>query len=683
MAPSAQGLVSMSPPESAAQRVEALRREIEHHNYRYYVLDQPVVSDAEYDALMAELKALETGHPELITPDSPTQRIGAPPSEAFAPIRHEVPMLSLDNVFSDTELLDFDRRVREHLGVDRAEYTAEPKLDGLAVSILYQHGRLTRAATRGDGTTGEDVTANVKTIRSIPLRLQGSAWPDRFELRGEIFMPIEGFKQLNAWALRHDQKVFANPRNAAAGSLRQLDPKVTARRPLDFFCYGWGLFPADRLPEAQAELLARLQDWGFPVCPELTVVEGAEECLDYHRSILAKRESLPYETDGVVYKVNRIAAQQRLGFTARAPRWAIAHKFPAHEATTEIQAIEVQVGRTGVLTPVAKLEPVQVGGVTVSSASLHNYEEVKRKDARVGDTVIVRRAGDVIPEVVTVIAEKRPAETSPIQPPGRCPICGAEVVTDPGETLIRCSGGLFCPAQLKAAIKHFASRRAMDIDGLGDKLIDQLLEKGLIEDVADLYDLTEEPVAQLERMGSKSARNLIQALEKSKQTTLPRFLYALGIREVGEVTAQTLAQHFRGLEPLIKADQETLEQIANIGPVVANHIVAFFRQPHNRQVIERLRDAGIEWETPEENHSRPLADKTFVLTGALASMTRDEAKTRIEALGGKTSGSVSKNTDYLIVGEDPGSKLDKARRLEIAVMNEEAFLAFLNQFVTP
>ncbi|HEB77696.1 MAG TPA: NAD-dependent DNA ligase LigA, partial [Methylothermaceae bacterium] len=580
----------------------------------------------------------------------------------------------------DEDVYAFDRRVREHLGLDGVDYSCEPKLDGLAVSILYENGRLAKAATRGDGFTGEDVTANVRTIRAIPLRLLGSGWPGRFEVRGEVFMPIEGFKKLNEWALRHGEKVFANPRNAAAGSLRQLDPKITAQRPLDFYAYGHGIFPEDELPDTHHELLDRLLSWGIPVSPIREVVRGVEGCLDYYRRMLAQREALPYETDGVVYKVDRFEWQERLGYTARAPRWAIAHKFPAHEATTVVEAVEVQVGRTGILTPVAKLRPVQVGGVTVSSATLHNFEEVRRKDIRVGDTVIVRRAGDVIPEVVKVIPEKRPPDAKPVEPPGHCPVCGAEAVLDPGGTLIRCSGGLYCPAQRKAAIKHFASRRAMDIQGLGEKLIDQLLEKGLVKDVADLYSLTADKLMQLERMGPKSAQNLIEALNKSKHTTLARFLYALGIREVGEVTAQILADHFGSLERIMQASEAELAQIPSIGPVVAKHIVTFFRQPHNLEVIDRLRKAGVHWEEGEKvTGPRPLEGKTFVFTGTLSSMSREEAKRQVEALGGRVTNTVSKKTDYVVVGENPGSKLDKARQLGVKILNEEAFLALLKQ----
>lgn len=672
----------MAVPDAVRQRVETLRREIEYHNYRYYVLDEPVISDAEYDALVAELQKLEAAYPELITPDSPTQRVGAPPSEAFAPVRHEVPMLSLDNAFTEADVLDFDRRVRERLEVDTIEYTAEPKLDGLAISILYENGMLTRAATRGDGFVGEDVTANVKTIRAVPLRLRSSGWPERFEARGEVFMPLEGFRKLNQWALEHGEKVFANPRNAAAGSLRQLDPRITARRPLSFYSYGVGFFPRERLPETQAELLAKLREWGLPVSREIKVVVGVEGCLSYYRSLVSRRESLKFEADGVVYKVNRLAWQELLGYTARAPRWAIAHKFPAHEATTVVEAIEVQVGRTGILTPVAKLKAVQVGGVEVKSATLHNFEELRRKDIRVGDTVVVRRAGEVIPEVIKVIPEKRPPQSKPVEPPKTCPICGAEVVADPGGALIRCSGGLYCPAQLKAAIKHFASRRAMNIEGLGEKLIDQLLEKGLIRDVADLYALSQEQLAGLERMGSKSAQNLIRALENSKSTTLARFLYALGIREVGEVTAQLLAEHFQSLERLMAADEAELEQIPGIGPVVAKHIAAFFRQPHNLSVIQRLRQAGVHWPSPE-TQPRPLAGKVFVFTGALSTMTREEAKARVEALGARVTDNVSKTTDYVVVGTAPGSKLDKARQLGVTIIDEGGFLELLRRFEMP
>ncbi|GAB6068326.1 NAD-dependent DNA ligase LigA [Methylothermus subterraneus] len=672
----------MAVPEAIRERVEALRREIEYHNYRYYVLDEPVIADAEYDALMAELKRLEAAYPELITPTSPTQRVGAPPAEAFAEVRHEVPMLSLDNAFTEADVLDFDRRVRERLGTDTVEYTAEPKLDGLAVSILYERGALAQAATRGDGFTGEEVTANVKTIRNVPLRLLGSGWPERFEVRGEVFMPLKEFKRLNALSLARGEKVFANPRNAAAGSLRQLDPQITAQRPLKFCSYGVGAFPKAQLPKTQAELLARLKAWGLPIAKELEVVEGAAGCLAYYRELLARRDKLPFEADGAVYKVNRLDWQELLGYTARAPRWAIAHKFPAHEATTVVEAIEVQVGRTGILTPVAKLKPVWVGGVEVKSASLHNFEELRRKDVRVGDTVIVRRAGEVIPEIVKVILEKRPLHAKPVEPPKTCPVCGAEAVADPGGTLIRCSGGLYCPAQLKAAIKHFASRRAMDIEGLGEKLIDQLLEKGLIRDVADLYALRPEQLAELERMGAKSAQNLMRALEKSKSTTLPRFLYALGVREVGEVTAQLLAEHFQSLERLLAAKEHELEQVPGIGPVVARHIAAFFRQPHNLDVIERLRRAGVHWPAPTAA-PKPLAGKTIAFTGALASMPREEAKARVEALGARVTESVSKVTDFLVVGSAPGSKLDKARRLGVTIMDEGEFLNLLRQFETP
>ncbi len=671
----------MAVPEEILERVKALRREIEYHNYRYYVLDEPVISDAEYDALLAELKALEALHPELITPDSPTQRVGAPPAQGFAQVRHEVPMLSLDNAFSEQDVRDFDRRVRERLGVDLVEYTAEPKLDGLAVSIWYENGVLTRAATRGDGFVGEEVTANVKTIRSVPLRLLASGWPERFEVRGEVFLPLEGFRKLNEWALEHGEKPFANPRNAASGSLRQLDPKITAQRPLKFCSYGVGVFPKEYSPKTQAELLLNLCAWGLPIAKELEVVQGVEGCLKYYRELLAKREELPFEADGVVYKVNLLAWQEVLGYTARAPRWAIAHKFPAHEATTKVEAIEVQVGRTGILTPVARLKPVQVGGVEVKSATLHNFEELRRKDIRIGDTVIVRRAGEVIPEVVKVVLEKRPPGVKSFEPPKRCPACGAESVADPGGTLIRCSGGLYCPAQLKAAIKHFASRRAMDIEGLGEKLIDQLLEKGLIKDVADLYELRQEQLEALERMGEKSAKNLISALERSKSTTLARFLYALGIREVGEVTAQILAMHFKSLERLMAASERELEQIKDIGPVVARHIAAFFRQPHNLKVIERLRRAGVNWAAPEAG-LQPLAGKTFVFTGTLAAMARDQAKDRLESLGAKVTDHVSRATDYLVAGEAPGSKLDKARRLGVTIIDEGEFLELLRQAET-
>ena len=667
----------MTPTASIHSRVEQLRQEIEFHNRRYHQLDDPLIADVEYDRLLRELIELETAHPELRRDDSPTQRVGAPPVQAFAEVQHPAPMLSLENAFSEADLWDFGKRVSQKLGHDDLTWVVEPKLDGLAVSLTYEQGLLVRAATRGDGQTGEDITANVRTIRVIPLRLNGEDWPERFEARGEVFMPKQGFRDLNARALAIGEKTFANPRNAAAGSLRQLDPKITATRPLSFFCYGYGLYPEDRLPETHSELLARFQDWGIPVNAELHTVRGIAGCLAYYADLLVRRPSLAYEIDGVVYKIDNLADRTTLGYVARAPRWAVAHKFPAEEATTRVVAIDVQVGRTGALTPVARLEPVFVGGVTVTNATLHNADEVQRKDIRIGDTVIVRRAGDVIPEVVKSLPELRPDAAPVFVMPLRCPVCDSDVETVEGEIIARCSGGLYCPAQHKEAIKHFASRKAIDIDGLGDKLVDQLLEKGLISTVVDLYRLEFEPLAALDRLGEKSARNLLAALDQSRHTTLPRFLYALGIREVGEVTARTLAEHFRDLEPLMAADVETLQTVPDVGPTVAQHVHTFFRQPHNRAVIQGLLAAGLHWEPMPERPPvsvLPLAGKTFVITGTLPGLTREEAKARVLALGGKAAGSVSKKTDYVVAGADPGTKLIKARELGIPILDEAEFL---------
>ena len=671
----------MSVPAEIRRRVEALRQEIEHHNYLYYVLDQPEISDAEYDRLMRELQELEAKYPELVTPDSPTQRVGAAPRKEFGEVRHEVPMLSLNNAFSDEEAIEFDRRAREILGVEIIDYAVEPKLDGLAVSLMYQDGRLVQGATRGDGYAGEDVTANVRTIKAIPLHLRGSGWPATLEVRGEVIMTKEGFEKLNAEQRRKGEKIFANPRNAAAGSLRQLDPKVTASRPLTFFAYGLGKVEGGTLPDRHGRILARLREWGVPVNREGKVVEGIEGCLAYHKAMQEKRESLPYEIDGVVYKVDRLDWQAKLGYVARAPRWALAHKFPAHEEITRVIDIEVQVGRTGALTPVAKLEPVRIGGVTVSSASLFNQDEIDRLDVRIGDWVVVRRAGDVIPQIVSVVASRRKGRLKKFRLPDNCPVCGSPTYRPPGEAATYCTGGLYCPAQRKRALEHFASRRAMDIEGLGTKLIDQLVDKGLVRDPADLYSLTREQLIGLERMGPRSADNLLARLEKSKSTTLPRFLYALGIHDVGEVTAQTLAEHFGSLEALMNASEEELMAVTDVGPAVATSIRQFFAQAHNREVIRRLREAGVHWPdiTPKKPESLPLAGKTFVLTGALSGMTRDEAREKLRQLGARVSGSVSRKTDYVVVGEDPGSKADHARELGVPMLDEEAFLKLLSE----
>ncbi len=658
--------------EHARAQIEQLRQRINYHNYRYYVLDDPEIPDSEYDRLLRELQALEAQHPELITPDSPTQRVGAQPLKDFAEVRHAVPMLSLGNAFSDEELRDFDERVCKLLKEEHIEYAAEPKLDGLAINLRYEQGVLVQGATRGDGHRGEDVTSNVRTIGAIPLRLLGDDWPDVLEVRGEIFMPKKGFEELNERARNKGEKAFANPRNAAAGSLRQLDPKITATRPLSFYAYGWGELSIERLADSYSASMAVLKKLGMPVSPEQEVVQGLEGCLAYFRSMAQKRDRLEYEIDGVVFKVNDLDQQQRLGYVSRAPRWAIARKFPAQEALTVVKDVEFQVGRTGAVTPVARLQPVEVGGVVVRNATLHNMDEVRKKDVRIGDTVYVRRAGDVIPEIVRMLPERRPKDAGEVLLPAHCPVCGSDIIKPEGEAVARCTGGLFCPAQRKEAIKHFASRRAMDIEGLGDKLVEQLVDQELIHDPADLYSLTREQLTGLERMGEKSAQNLLDALERSKETTLAHFLYALGIREVGEATSQTLARQFGSLEALAQASEEELQQAPDVGPIVAAHIAAFFRQPHNREVIEKLLKAGIHWPevevTPKEQ--QPLAGKTFVLTGSL-SRPRSEIKGELQELGARVAGSVSKKTDYVVAGEAAGSKLEKARELGIAILDEE------------
>lgn len=661
----------------AARRIARLRDEINHHNYRYYVLDEPIVSDAEYDRLLRELQALEAAHPHLITPDSPTQRVGGTPQKAFGEVRHAVPMLSLGNAFTDQDIEDFDRRIRERLEVDVVEYIAEPKLDGLSLSLRYEHGALVQAATRGDGEVGEDVTANARTIRNVPLRLRGTACPEVVEVRGEVVIRKDDFNRLNEERLAKEGKVFANPRNAAAGSVRQLDARITAARPLSFFPWGLG-YCSQRLAARDSEEMARLGEWGFRNSNELALVKGVEGITAYYADIGKRRDALAYEIDGVVYKVDDLAARKKLGFTAKAPRWAIAHKYPAREETTWVEDIEASVGRTGVITPVAHLKPVAVGGVIVSRATLHNQDEVDRKDVRRGDTIIVRRAGDVIPEVVGVVKEKRPAGTRRWHMPKACPICGAEVERLENEAAHRCTGGLFCPAQRMGAIEHFAARGAMDIAGLGEKLVQQLVDAGLVETVADLYALTREQLIELERMGEKSADNLVRAIEKSKSTSLPRFLYALGIPQVGEATAKQLARHFNDLAPLLDASEEVLQRIQDVGPVVAQAIAHFFQQAHNRDVINALLKAGVHWpKTNSAGDGQALAGKTFVITGTLASMTRDEASERIEGLGGRVSGSVSRKTSYVVVGEEAGSKLAKAQLLGITTLDEKAFLALL------
>ncbi len=760
----------MTAAADPSARAEELRQLIHYHDYRYYVHDDPEIPDAEYDRLLRELQALEAAHPELITPHSPTQRVGGHPLDAFATVEHRVPMLSLDNAMTEEAMRDFDRRMRKELGRERVRYVAEPKLDGLAIGLTYAAGVLTQAATRGDGQFGEDVTAQVRTIKAIPLRLLGAGWPQLLEVRGEVFLPKAGFAAINERARREGGKVFANPRNAAAGSLRQLDPRITAQRPLTLFCYGFGAVAGGELAATQSESLRRLRDWGLPISPELRVLEGAEACIAYHRALGERREALDYDIDGVVFKLDDLADQARLGFVARAPRWAVAYKFPAQEELTLVEAVEFNVGRTGAVTPVARLQPVQVGGVTVSNATLHNLDEVWRKDVRPGDTVYIRRAGDVIPEVVRVLPERRLPGTHPVALPTTCPVCGSAVTKAPGEAVARCTGGLYCPAQRKEAILHFASRRALDIEGLGEELVDQLVDKGLVGDPADLYALRHEQLASLELMGDKSARNLLAALERSRSTSLARFILALGIPGVGEATALALAGYFGDLEPLMAARREDLVfqggvpglgpakalaladfldrqpqvgpapgedlgdwlarqgvpglnanlaaavaarfptlaalrqagvaglenrrqvRVAGVGDILARQIVDFFAQPHNRGVIAKLIAAGIHWErasgragaglgvasqadhpgedalTPTAS-AHPLAGKTLVITGTL-SRPRDEIKDLLLSLGAKVTGSVSARTDFVLAGQDAGSKLAKAQALGVRVITE-------------
>ncbi len=665
---------------SAATRkhAESLRDQIRHHNYRYHALDDPEVPDVEYDRLMRELLALETDHPELVTTDSPTQRVGDTPISEFGTVRHELPMLSLGNAFSEDELKDFNRRVLDRLDLDSdAElmYAAEPKLDGAAVSLLYENGVLVQGATRGDGTTGEDITHNVRTIEAIPLRLLGKGFPRRLEVRGEVFMPKAGFKAYNEKARAAGQKTFVNPRNAAAGSLRQLDPKLTAERPLDMYAYAVGIADGGRLPERHSEIIDQLQEWGIKVCPDRRVVNGVDGCLRYHRNIGDRRDDLSYEIDGVVYKIDSLSMQGELGFVSRAPRWAIAHKFPAQEEMTEVEGVEFQVGRTGAVTPVARLKPIFVGGVTVSNATLHNIDELHRKDVRVGDTVIVRRAGDVIPEVVSVILNRRPSGTRRVQLPKKCPVCKSRVEQVDGETVARCTGGLFCAAQRAEALKHFVSRRALDIEGFGAKLIEQLVATDRLKTPADIFQLTRKELSELDRMGERSAENLVGSIEKSKSTTLARFLFALGIREVGEATAAGIAAHFGNLAEVISATEDDLQRVQDVGPVVAARLRAFLSEKHNLEVIARLQKYGVVWAEadPAQAHADgALTGKTFVITGTLPTMTRDEAKGLIQSAGGKVTGSVSSKTDYLVAGEKAGSKLIKAEKLEIAILDETA-----------
>ena len=664
---------------SLQQQIDTLRQDLRRYEYEYHVLDNPTIPDAEYDRLFHQLKALEAAHPELITADSPTQRVGAKPLSGFAQIRHEIPMLSLDNAFSDEEFYAFVKRIEDRL-IRLSEpltFCCEPKLDGLAVSILYVNGVLTQAATRGDGTTGEDITANIRTIRNIPLQLLMDNPPARLEVRGEVFMPHEGFERLNQQALEKGEKTFANPRNAAAGSLRQLDPKITSKRPLVLNAYGIGIAEGVDLPNTHYDRLQWLKSIGIPVNPEIRLCNGTDEVLDFYRDIQNKRSALGYDIDGTVLKINDIALQEKLGFISKAPRWAIAYKFPAQEELTRLNDVEFQVGRTGAITPVAKLEPVFVAGVTVSNATLHNGDEIERLDIAIGDTVVIRRAGDVIPQIIGVLHDRRPADARPIIFPKTCPVCDSAIVRIEGEAVARCTGGLFCAAQRKEALKHFVSRKAMDIDGVGGKLIEQLVDRELVHTPADLFKLDLTTLTRLERMGAKSAENALASLEKAKNTTLARFIFALGIREVGEATALNLANHFKTLEALQNADLEALQQVPDVGEVVANRILAFWHEPHNVAVVNDLIAQGVHWDDVEvkEVGENLFKGKTVVLTGTLTQMGRNEAKALLQDMGAKVSGSVSAKTDFVIAGDAAGSKLTKAQELGVTVLTEEEFLA--------
>jgi len=674
-------------PEHVLSDYERLKDELNQHNHSYYVLDDPSVPDSEYDRQMRQLQDIESQYPSLRTSDSPSQRVGGEALSAFTQVHHDVAMLSLDNAFSQAELEDFDRRVKDRLNYaaltqpPEIDYACEPKLDGVAVSLLYRDGLLERGATRGDGTVGEDITANVRTINSIPLKLVGDHIPSLLEVRGEIYLPRAGFESLNAKAIAAGEKAFVNPRNAAAGSLRQLDSKITASRPLEMCAYSVGQFVAETRPDSHLSMLQTLASWGFKINEHMQVVSGIAACEDYYQILAERRDGLAYDIDGIVYKVNDLRLQERLGFVAKAPRWAIARKFPAQEVMTQLLDVEFQVGRTGAVTPVARLEPVFVGGVTVSNATLHNGDEIQRLGICIGDTVIIRRAGDVIPQVAKVVLDRRPANARPIVFPERCPVCDSAVVRAEGEAVARCSGGLFCGAQIKQAIKHFASRKAMDIDGLGDKLVDLLVDREVIFSVADLYDLKTEQLQGLERLAEKSAANLVAAIEASKATSLAKFFYSLGIREVGETTGQTLANNFGSLEAVIAADTEALLEVDDIGPIVAGHIVDFFRNPDNLSIIQALRDAGVSWPDIDQNAqaSQPLKGQTWVLTGGMDIMSRAEAKDRLQELGAKVAGSVSAKTAQVVAGPGAGSKLTKAQSLDIPVMNEAEFIEFLNR----
>ncbi|HCG8447558.1 TPA: NAD-dependent DNA ligase LigA [Vibrio parahaemolyticus] len=668
--------------ESVHQRLEELKESLHYHAVRYYVEDNPEIPDAEYDRLMRELLEIEAQHPDLVTVDSPSQRVGGKPLSEFSQVTHEVPMLSLDNAFDDSELDSFHKRAQDRIGGESIkQYCCEPKLDGLAVSLLYENGILVQAATRGDGTTGENITENVRTINAIPLKLRGDDWPARLEVRGEVFMPKAGFEKLNELARQKGEKVFVNPRNAAAGSLRQLDSRITASRPLSFYAYSVGVVQGADLASSHYERFLQIKSWGLPMCPETKRVDSLADVKTYYQDILQRRDALPYEIDGVVIKIDDIAVQERLGFVARAPRWAIAYKFPAQEEITTLNEVEFQVGRTGAITPVAKLESVFVGGVTVSNATLHNADEIERLQVKIGDQVVIRRAGDVIPQVVSVIKERRPETARDIIFPTQCPVCGSHVERIEGEAVTRCTGGLVCQAQRKQALKHFVSRKALDVDGLGDKVIEQLVDREMVETPADLFKLSAGVLTVLDRMGPKSAQNIVNALEKSKLTTLPRFLYSLGIREVGEATAANLAQHFKSLEAIQAATEEQLIAVQDIGVVVAKHITTFFEEEQNQAVVQDLLVQGIHWpevSAPEQGAELPLEGKTVVLTGTLSQLGRTEAKEALQSLGAKVTGSVSKKTDILFAGENAGSKLTKAQELGIEIKTEQDLLELIN-----
>ena len=667
----------MSIPESSKAEVAQLRLELNEHNHRYYVLDAPVITDQAYDRLLRRLQQLEQEFPELVTADSPTQRVGSAPASHFETVAHEVPMLSLDNAFDDEELLSFDRRLRDKLERDSAlGYCAEPKLDGLAVSLLYEAGKLLRAATRGDGRSGENITANARTIATVPLRLMGDNLPRRIEIRGEVYMDLEGFDALNRSQRQAAGKVFANPRNAAAGSLRLLDSRITASRPLTFCSYGIGLCEGVELPASQFQQMQYLRSIGIPVSRQIELLDSIEDCLDYHQRILEQRDRLAFDIDGVVFKLDNTAWQREAGFVSRAPRWAIAYKFPAQEVMTRLLDVDFQVGRTGALTPVARLEPVAVGGVMVSNATLHNMDEIERKDVRIGDIVIVRRAGDVIPEVVAPVLQQREGDLKLPQMPSRCPVCDSEVLQQPGQAAYRCVGGLVCAAQRKEAIKHYASRKALDIEGLGDKLVEQMVEQGMIDSIADLYHLSLEQLAGLERMAEKSARNLLDALEQSKQTTLARFIYALGMREVGEATAEALASYFGAIEAVMDADVETLQQVEDVGPVVAGNIRHFFDQEKNRDIVEKILLQGVNWpqqDVTQQQQMQTLEGKTYVISGTLEGLSRDQAARLLKARGARVSGSVSAKTTAVISGDNPGSKVARAGELGVEILDQAGF----------